>query len=109
MVADAEKNRQPSLVLLAILLLTIAAFWNVAASGFVYDDRHQVLENPLVQHLELLPRALTSDVWAFKGSTGVWSNYWRPGFTLWSAVNWQVPNWCRRGSRGCSCLASDHL
>lgn len=89
---EVTRKALPVRVLLLWLLLglTVAAFFNGLQNGFVYDDQKQILQNPYVQRLDLLPRGLLSDVWAFKGTGQAWSNYWRPGFTLWSAINWQL-------------------
>jgi protein O-mannosyl-transferase len=55
--------------------------------SFVYDDRKQILENHLIREPASLGRALVSDVWAFKGERiESWSNYWRPSFVLWLAL-----------------------
>jgi Flp pilus assembly protein TadD len=77
-------------ILLALILVIVAAFSNVTRSGFVYDDRHEILDNPFVQQSSLLVQGLTSDAWAFKGPGQVWSNYWRPARGLWTFANWQL-------------------
>lgn len=66
-----------------VALAALLAFANSLRGAFVYDDRKQILENHLIQEPALLGRAVTSDVWAFKGDRDeAWSNYWRPGFVL---------------------------
>ncbi len=65
-----------------IALAVIFTFSNSLAGEFVYDDRRQIVKNPLIQDSALFTTALTSDVWAFKGDgTLSASNYWRPVFT----------------------------
>ncbi len=66
----------------AIALAVIFTFSNSLAGEFVYDDRRQIVKNPLIQDSALFTTALTADVWAFKGDGTVSaSNYWRPVFT----------------------------
>jgi tetratricopeptide (TPR) repeat protein len=53
------------------LVLFASTFW----SGFVFDDVHQILNNPWIRDLRHLPQIFNSDVWAFEGKD---SNYYRP-------------------------------
>lgn len=72
-------------------LLTIAAYSNSLRGEFVYDDQFEIVKNPLIQQPSLYLKAITSDVWAFKGDRGqAWSNYWRPLFVTWMAANYQL-------------------
>jgi tetratricopeptide (TPR) repeat protein len=51
----------------------------------------QILNNQLIQDNSLIWKALTSDVWAFKGDgTIAASNYWRPTFTAWHILNYRL-------------------
>lgn len=76
---------------LAAASLGILVFLGSLRGGFVYDDHRQILQNGLIQVPGNLPRALVSDVWAFKGERQeAWSSYWRPGFVLWLAANWRL-------------------
>ncbi|MEZ5305836.1 MAG: tetratricopeptide repeat protein [Pyrinomonadaceae bacterium] len=73
--------------LLPLFLIASVLYLNTAGGDFVYDDKRQILENPLIQNSDLFFRALTSDVWAFKSDgTIAASNYWRPVFTAESIV-----------------------
>jgi len=57
----------------------------------VYDDLVQIVENDLIKHDALVVKALTSDVWAFKGDgTLAASNYYRPTFTGWLILNFKA-------------------
>ena len=68
--------------LLIIAVAAISVFAFSLNGNFVYDDSRQILENPLIQNSGLYVKALTSDVWAFKGDGSIAaSNYWRPTFT----------------------------
>lgn len=74
-----------------IALLTFIVFANSLTGTFVYDDRRQIEANALIQDPGLIGKALTSDVWAFKGDGSVAaSNYWRPTFTAWSIINFKL-------------------
>ena len=76
--------------LFILALVTFGVFANTLDGDFVYDDRRQILMNPLIQDPGLYGKALVSDVWAFKadGNT-VTSNYWRPTYTAWSIINFR--------------------
>lgn len=75
------RNEVKWLVPLAVVCLLV--FANSLTGEFVYDDTRQIVRNTLIQDNSLFWKALSSDVWAFKGDgTQVASNYWRPTFTL---------------------------
>ena len=74
-----------------IVVVCVLVFANSLGGEFVYDDTRQVVQNTLIQDNGLIWKALTSDVWAFKGDgTVVTSNYWRPTFTAWQIVNFRL-------------------
>ena len=74
-----------------LVALAIVPYLGSLRGEFVYDDRIQILDNSLIQRPELLARALTHDVWSFKGDRDrAWSNYFRPVFVLWLAANWRL-------------------
>lgn len=74
-----------------LVVVCILVFANSLMGEFVYDDTRQILRNPLIQNNNMIWRALTSDVWAFKGEGSVVaSNYWRPLFTGWYIVNFRL-------------------
>jgi protein O-mannosyl-transferase len=71
-------------IIIAVCLLVFA---NSLYGDFVYDDLRQILRNPLIQDNSLIWKALTSDVWAFKGDGKFTaSNYWRPTFTAFNII-----------------------
>ena len=83
-----EDRRARRAVLVVALLITAAAYANVVPGEFVYDDDIQIVRNPHIQEGRHFWKAMTSDVWAFKGERAeAWSNYWRPMFNLWLIVN----------------------
>jgi hypothetical protein len=80
------KNEFRPLILIAVVVF--AVFANSLGGDFVYDDQRQILRNPLIQDPSLYSKALTSDVWAFKGDgTIAASNYYRPVFVGWMILN----------------------
>ncbi len=84
-----EKSDLKWIIPLAIICFLV--FANGAGGGFVYDDNRQILRNTLIQDNGLFWKALTSDVWAFKGDGSVAaSNYWHPTFTLWHIINFRL-------------------
>lgn len=89
--------------IIPLVLVCFVVFANSLGGEFVYDDTRQIVRNTLIQDNSFIWKALTSDVWAFKGDgTVVASNYWRPTFTLWnimcfrlfgmSPLGWHVAN-----------------
>lgn len=92
--SEKEKPSSDKLKFLFPLILAIVAFAvfaNTLDGAFVYDDKRQILKNPLIQDASLYGKALTSDVWAFKGDGSVAaSNYYRPTFILWLIFNFQL-------------------
>ncbi|QQS42322.1 MAG: tetratricopeptide repeat protein [Acidobacteriota bacterium] len=92
--ADEASKPSPYLKPLIALIVAAAAFaaFSVSLTGeFVYDDTRQIVRNTLIQEPSLYWQAMTSDVWAFKGDGSVTSsNYWRPTFTAWSILNYQL-------------------
>ena len=74
-----------------LALVCFIVFANSLSGGFVYDDNRQILRNALIQDTAFIWKALTSDVWAFKGGgTVAASNYWRPTFTAWHIINFRL-------------------
>ncbi len=74
-----------------IVAVCLVVFANSLTGEFVYDDTRQIVRNTLIQNNDLIWKALTSDVWAFKGDgTVAASNYWRPTFTAWHIINYRL-------------------
>jgi tetratricopeptide (TPR) repeat protein len=65
--------------------LTFLLYIGALRFGFVYDDRIQILDNPMLRSWSSLPSYFTSSVWAFDPSLP--ANYWRPLFLLWLLIN----------------------
>lgn len=78
----ASENKNDLLLLAVVSAVALVIFANSLGGSFVYDDMRQIARNPLIQDNALIGKALTSDVWAFKGDGSLTaSNYWRPTFT----------------------------
>jgi tetratricopeptide (TPR) repeat protein len=76
---------------LPVVLAAVVVFANGISGEFLYDDMRQIVRNTLIQDVGNTWRAITSDVWAFKGDGSIAaSNYWRPTFTLWHILNFQA-------------------
>ena len=77
--------------LILLIIIAFVVFANSLSGEFVYDDGRQIVRNPLIQDNALIGKALTSDVWAFKGDgTYTASNYWRPTFTAFHILNFRL-------------------
>lgn len=73
-----ERLRQSSVAVSGLLLLiTFAAYAGTLKNGFVYDDGHQIIENPYVLNSHFWPRIFTGSVWSFQG-VAVQTNFYRP-------------------------------
>ncbi|MCK6485982.1 MAG: tetratricopeptide repeat protein [Phycisphaerae bacterium] len=84
----ARRGASDVVIALVLALIGAGVYLNVVRGEFVYDDTKQILRNQLIQEDRFFWKALTSDVWAFKGTREeAWSNYWRPTFVLWLIIN----------------------
>lgn len=88
---STTKNRRDLKLAIVLVVVSFGVFANTLGGEFVYDDLRQIVRNPLIQNSELFSKALTSDVWAFKGDGEYTSsNYWRPTFTAYHILNFQL-------------------
>jgi tetratricopeptide (TPR) repeat protein len=97
-------DRRDWIVAIVMMVAAATVYLDTIGGDFVYDDARQILQNSFIQDGRYFWRALFSDVWAFKGTSGGRvSNYWRPSFVLWlianvkmfglmSTVGWHVGN-----------------
>jgi len=90
--SSSPSGRRWQLIVVGVsIALTIFAYSNAVRGKFVYDDLTQIVKNPLIQHSQYFWQAMTSDVWAFRGEVGeARSNYWRPLFVAWLALNYKL-------------------
>lgn len=91
-IPGARTSRTLDLVIvLAIAAVCAAVYASSIHGAFVYDDERQIVVNTLIQDSHYFWKAMTSDVWAFKGAgEEAVSNYWRPAFVLWLIVNYRL-------------------
>jgi len=59
----------------ALVFVSFLVYSGALASGFVYDDEAQILENPFVHNPHLWSRIFTGSVWSFQG---LHTNFYRP-------------------------------
>jgi tetratricopeptide (TPR) repeat protein len=74
-------TRKKSLALSCVLILAFVVYATTLRNGFVYDDHHQVEENPYTQSVRYLGKIFSGTVWSFQGEEGQ-TNYYRPLMTL---------------------------
>lgn len=78
-------------VCVVAMLLTAAAYSNSLRGDFIYDDDVQIVQNDYIKQDRYLWHALTTDVWSFRTpEEGAQSNYWRPAFVAWLAINYRL-------------------
>lgn len=61
--------------ILILVLFVSGLYGNSIGNGFVFDDVHQILNNPWIRDFGHLREIFTTHVWAFAGRD---SNYYRP-------------------------------
>jgi len=64
-------------MLLTTFLLALVVYSNTLLNGFVFDDHHQVLENPWIRDVRHLPEIFSKSVWGFQ-ALPVPRDYYRP-------------------------------
>jgi len=79
--AASRPDRTRALLITALVACATLPSLNILFNGFVYDDDNQVLKNPYIRSFHYLREIFTTNVWSFKGASGV-SNYYRPMMTL---------------------------
>ncbi len=72
-------------------LCCAAVFGNAVTGDFVSDDRQQIAGNPLIWDPRFFWKAIASDAWAFKVTTGEPSSlYYRPASVLWMIASYRL-------------------
>ncbi len=79
----------PPHLLIIILLVSFAVYFNALFNNFVYDDLTQVLENPWIKSIRYIPNIFSSSVWSFKSAETI-SNYYRPMMHMIYMFNYHV-------------------
>lgn len=89
--AKSSTARRHFAVIGVALLLTVIGYANATKAAFVYDDEFQIVKNPLIKPGGDIVQAFSSDVWQFRSGSGeTRSNYWRPLFVGWLALNYRL-------------------
>ena len=92
------------LLMLVIILVSFAVYFNTLFNGFVYDDMMQILQNHWIKDVRYLLDIISKPAWGFRGEHVV-SNYYRPMMNIIYMFNicpsqelcWQI--WVLRSSR----------
>jgi len=85
--ADPRWYAAPRTGAVLVALAAVAVYANTLGNGFVYDDLHQVLEDPRIRGLSGLDDIFGSGVWSFKWGP---SSYYRPMMQLSYLLTYQV-------------------
>lgn len=76
------------LVLIAVLLLTVIAYWPALKAGFMYDDRFFIQENPKIREWRYVSEYFTDS--AHSIASIFWDGIWRPLRTVSYLVDYKV-------------------
>lgn len=85
-------------VLGLILGVTLLTFANTVFNGFAYDDNNFILRNEVLHSLSNIPTVLTKELWFYRvlqdkdpnKETGPTTPYYRPAFSLFHMLCWQL-------------------
>jgi protein O-mannosyl-transferase len=84
-------NKKKLLLLSAIVVVSLAVYFNALFNGFVYDDDTQVLANAWIRDINHIPEMFSSSVAGFDKAAGhVISNYFRPMMHLVYMFNYYI-------------------
>jgi protein O-mannosyl-transferase len=79
--------QNPFILLLLLSLLTFVLYIGTLHFQFVWDDKPQIVNNPLIRTWSAVPRAFVSDLWYHATRNQL---YYRPLFTTWSTLNYSL-------------------
>jgi protein O-mannosyl-transferase len=85
--ASRRHFRNPAVLLATVALTTAVLYSGTLSFGFVWDDKAQIVDNPLIRSLSKLHKVFVSDLWYH---TGRFQLYYRPLFVVWSMLNYAV-------------------
>jgi Flp pilus assembly protein TadD len=69
-------------ILISVIgLFSFSLYFNTLFNDFVYDDLHQIVENPWITDVKYVPDILSKDFWSFAQEEGGW-HYYRPAMHL---------------------------
>ena len=84
--SDSDFLASIKIQLVLVALLSILPYLPALRFGFVYDDRTQVLQNPLLNSWYSVPEMFSHQSWSF-WHPGEKEGYYRPAFLMWLALN----------------------
>ena len=86
-------EEHPLLAWALLALITFLVYAGTLSNGFVYDDEHQIIQNPFILNPHLWWRIFSGSVWSFLG-VAVQTNFYRPlqFFTYWVLYRLAGPN-----------------
>ena len=77
-----------------LVLLVVLAYGNSLWNRFTMDDDFIIVDNPMIRHLETMPRLFATDYWAREGATDHLvprtTGLYRPLVLVSYAVNYQI-------------------
>jgi protein O-mannosyl-transferase len=79
--------RHPAALLPALAFVTTVLYIGTLQFDFVWDDKAQIVDNPLLRSFSTLHKVFFSDLWYH---TGRFQLYYRPLFVAWSMLNYAV-------------------
>lgn len=85
-IAEEQKDKRTWLLGALACGLSALLYASSLRFDFVYDDRNQIVLNPLIRSWHNLGWLFKTDVWAFWNPLYV-GNYWRPLFMVWLLLN----------------------
>lgn len=85
----SSKNHREIFTFMVLFLLASLPYANTLFNNFVYDDGHQVVDNPYVHSFRYLREIFTTTVWSFQGAQGP-TNYYRPLMSFGYLLCYQI-------------------
>ena len=82
-----EALRHPAVLLSALAFLTVLLYSGTLYFQFVWDDKAQIIDSPIIRSLSNLHRVFISDLWYHTGRSQI---YYRPLFVVWSMFNYAM-------------------
>ena len=79
--------RHPAPLLSSLTFLTVILYSGTLYFQFVWDDKAQIVDNPIIRSLSNLHRVFMSDLWYHSVRAQV---YYRPLFIVWSMFNYAI-------------------
>lgn len=84
--------KQQRWMLIGVLIITFAVYFNSLDGQFVYDDQLQILKNPTIKDTSNIPKMFTQSVWQFLNPSEkeVAGPYYRPFFNIALIINYAL-------------------